>query len=207
MLLQRALRISRIADDSTSLEQIRLTLNLAPLLRAADRLDEAEALYREGIPRLRDNPDQPPLGLSPHLNNLGYLLRVRGDYAGADSLYREAFVISSEWYGRNHPTTIMLADNLAGVLTLDSRHDESIEILQTNLDATREQFGDPHWRVGAAFSTLGFAHLQAGEFERGGPPLEEAVAVFEETLGAGHGWTVFARAHWAAQRVSAGPGF
>jgi tetratricopeptide (TPR) repeat protein len=203
-LLTKALRISRATFDSASLEQTRLTLNLAPLLRASDRLDEAEALYREGIPRLRDNPVQPPLELAPHLNNLGYLLRVRGDYVGADSLYREAFVISTEWYGRNHPTTMMLAGNLAGVLTLAARHDESIEILEANLDAAREQFGDPHWRVGGAFSTLGFAHVQAGKIERAESPLRRVMAVYEETLGPEHEWTVFARAHLTAQQVAAG---
>jgi eukaryotic-like serine/threonine-protein kinase len=204
VLMRRAIDIGRLAGDVGTPDHTALMLRLAYMLRAADRLDEAEALYREGIPPMRADPDHTPLALSQTLNNLGYLLRLQGDYSGADTLYREAFTISTELYGRDHPTTMLLGTNLAAVLMLSGRPDESIAILEANIESTTAQFGPEHWRVGAALSGLGFAYLQSPTPGLAEEPLRRAVAVYETSLGAEHEWTVFARAHLAGQRIGVG---
>jgi len=44
------------------------------------------------------------------------LLESKGDYAGAEPLYRRALAIAEKTLGPNHPNTATALDNLAGLL-------------------------------------------------------------------------------------------
>jgi tetratricopeptide (TPR) repeat protein len=46
------------------------------------------------------------------LNNLGLLLKEKGDYAGAETFYRRALAIDEKALGPDHPITKQVQANL-----------------------------------------------------------------------------------------------
>jgi tetratricopeptide (TPR) repeat protein len=76
----------------------------------------AEPLYRRAlaIDEKALGPEHPSTAIS--LNNLGSLLKARGDLAGAEPLYRRALAIDEKALGPDHPYTAVDLDNLAGSL-------------------------------------------------------------------------------------------
>ena len=50
------------------------------------------------------------------INNLGHLLKDKGDLAAAEPLYREALEVKLETLGRRHPSTLSSINNLGMLL-------------------------------------------------------------------------------------------
>ena len=59
-------------------------------------------------------PDHPDTATD--LDNLAWLLEDKGDYAGAEPLYRSALAIRKKALGPDHPDTATSLNNLAGLL-------------------------------------------------------------------------------------------
>ena len=59
-------------------------------------------------------PDHPDVGTD--LNNLAGLLDAKGDYAGAEPLYRRALEICEKALGPDHPNTVIVRKNLKQLL-------------------------------------------------------------------------------------------
>lgn len=203
--LEEAVRLADEAGLADSPDHVHTVLALAYVRRSQGRWDEAERHYRDGIRRARSDSDLPASTLSSALNNLAFLLRERGDYVGADSLYAEALDITSEVFGRGHPNTVLVARNLAGVRNLQGRAEATQALLAENLRASRALFGDDHWRVASASRAVGLHRLRQGDVATALPRLDEAVRIFRSTLGEDHNWTIFTEAGLeAARRVSSG---
>ena len=93
-------------DYATSLN------NLAELLRATGRYEEAEPLFREAMETTgkalgTDHPDY-----ATSLNNLAGLLRDTGRYEEAEPLFREAMETGPRRSGRDHPNCATSLNNL-----------------------------------------------------------------------------------------------
>ena len=50
------------------------------------------------------------------MNNLASLLQDKGDYAGAEPLYRRALEAGERTLGKEHPNTLTSVNNLASLL-------------------------------------------------------------------------------------------
>ncbi len=76
--------------------------NLATLLRATNRMADAEPLYRRAlvIHEQSYGPEEP--GVAAHLNNLALLLKATGRMMDAEPLYRRALVIAERSHGPDH---------------------------------------------------------------------------------------------------------
>lgn len=196
VVMREAVAIRRLYPEE-DLELANSLLSLAYVLRRAGRLDEAEALYEEGIPRMRDHPDRASADLAIHLNNLGYLRRVREDFPAAALAYREALEIRARLIGRGHPGSLLIANNLASALHEAGRREETVEVLGENVTAAREQWPEGHWRVGSALGGLGNALLRYGDITGAEPVLRAAVDEYTRQLGAEHEWT-----QWASGRIA-----
>jgi eukaryotic-like serine/threonine-protein kinase len=202
-LLRRAIDVWRTHGGVNDSAYVSGLLALAPVLRAQGALDDAQRLYEEAIPKYR------ALGgsrdaLAPHLNNLAYLLRTKGEYARAESLYREAWTIQTELYGRGHPSSLTVANNLAAVLAAQGDTTGALGILREVVAAAQAQWPDDHWRVGNAHAALGRALLGAGHYDEAFAELREARRVYVKTLGPEHDWTFFVEATLAAEQVARG---
>ena len=89
------------------------------MLRATNRLDEAEPLYHRVVKIIKSSlgPDHPNVATA--LNNLAELLRATNRLAEAEPLYRRALAIDERSYGPDHPTVAL--NNLAELLRATNR--------------------------------------------------------------------------------------
>jgi tetratricopeptide (TPR) repeat protein len=95
------------------------------LLRATDRLSEAEPLMRRAlaISEKSFGPDHPNVATS--LNNLTGLLGATNRLAEAEPLYRRALAIDEKSFGPDHPEVATNLNNLAGLLQDTNRLNEA----------------------------------------------------------------------------------
>jgi len=203
VFFQDALRIrQQHPEDILNLETTRLALAFG--LRNAGRLDEAEQIYEEAIPRFRDLPEAQPVEVATYLNNLGYLRRRRGDFAGAEELYREALAILNEQYGPGHPRSLNTSGNLAAALMEQGRTAETGEVLEARVAAAEAQWPEGHWLVTAARRAVADFLLRTGRLAEA-EPLQRAVAEdLAARFGPQHNQTSFAYARIAVIRLLEG---
>jgi tetratricopeptide (TPR) repeat protein len=149
--------------------------NLAQLLRATDRPDEAEPLYRRAL-----DIDQAALGpnhprIAGHLNNLAQLLHAINRVSEAESLYRRALAIDEESFGPDHPRIATHLSNLATLLKARGRLKEAEALYRRALAIDQQSFGWDHTNVSTDLNNL------AALFETTGR-LPEAVQLMEMML-------------------------
>lgn len=194
-LAARAESVLRSAGDTVG-EYYTATLgHLAYVLRGAERLDSAEAVYREVVRRQEADTVRHPLSLALNHNNIGYLQRVREDYRGAEASYRRALEHAGQVLSDGHPTMLMYGNNLASVLEFQGRFDDVVDLAEQQIAAAEREWPEGHWRVGSAQSALGRFLLRQGRPGDAVAPLESAVRSYVETLGEAHLWTAAAQAN------------
>lgn len=203
VLLREALEI-RMRTPGEADGLVTTQLAMAYALRRAGRLDKAEAIYDDAIPRYRALPDARPVVVATYLNNLGYLRRRRGDFAGAEELYREALELFQDQVGAGHPRSMIFAANLASALYEQGRTEETLEVLRARAAAAEGQWPDGHWRITSARKSVADFLLKEGRRAEA-EPLHRAVAEdYAERFGPLHDETSFAYARIAVIRLLEG---
>ena len=204
-LVNAALTLRRTLADTASRGYTSNLAILAFSLRAVQQFDSAEVLYREVI-RRQAQMTPPDPDLAANHNNLGYLLRVRGDYAGAEQSYREALRLATETLGAGHLSTLLMRQNLASALELGGKIDDALAVAREQIAAAESEWPQGHWRVGSAHLALGRALVRHGRSTEAIDPLESGVRVYSSTIGPRHDWTMVARADLAGALLIAGQG-
>ena len=95
--------------------------NLAALLKATNRLPEAEPLMRRAlaIDEKSYGPEHPDVAID--LNNLAALLQATNRLPEAEPLMRRALTIDEKSYGPEHPDVAIDLNNLAALLQATNR--------------------------------------------------------------------------------------
>ncbi len=197
-LLRQALAVSGL--DKQGETGVHILLNLAYVMRAQGKLDEAEALYREAIPTLQ-SLDPSDTDISLYLNNLAFLLRERGAYDEAAALYDEALSLHTGLFGAGHPTSLMLASNLGVSLFRGERVEEGEAVMRERVLAAEAQWPDGHWRRATVLQERGMASVQHADGSEAVPAFRESLQMFEETQGERHSWTAAVRVWLAATLI------
>ncbi len=104
--------------------------NLAGLLYADGRTDEAEPLFRRALAIWEHclGPDHP--NVASALNNLAGLLQDTNRLGEAEPLYRRALAIDEESYGPDHPKVASALNNLAALLCATNRFEKAEPLSQ-----------------------------------------------------------------------------
>lgn len=161
----------------------------AGLLRRRGDLEGAESLYRRVVESRRSDVAGSVVDLAVGLNNLAIVLRMQGDYEGAALHYRESLDTLSAVLGAGHPTSLMIAGNLARTLHESGRGEEAVETYRRRVAAAREQWPEGHWQLGGALMNLGAELVLLDRPSEAVTPLAEALDVMVEQVGAFHSWT------------------
>jgi tetratricopeptide (TPR) repeat protein len=108
--------------------------NLAGLLRATNRLAEAEPMYRRAlaITEASYGPDHPDVAI--RLNNLALLLKATNRLAEAEPMYRRALAIDEACYGPDHPNVAIDLNNLALLLQTTNRLAEAEPLMRRHVE-------------------------------------------------------------------------
>jgi tetratricopeptide (TPR) repeat protein len=127
--------------------------NLAWLLKATNRLSEAEPLMRRVVEifEISYGSDHPNVGTA--LNNLAQLLQATNRLAEAEPLMRRALAIDEISYGSDHPEVATDLNNLASLLQATNRLAEAEPLMRRHLEIfiAFSQQGYQHPHLEAAF--------------------------------------------------------
>jgi tetratricopeptide (TPR) repeat protein len=120
------------------------------------------------------------------MNNLGVLLSDKGDYDGAEALYRRVFAGYKKVLGADHPDTLASMNNL-GVLLSDKGDYDGAEVLYRRVFAGYEKvLGADHPDTLASMNNLGVLLSNKGDYDGAEVLYRRVFAGYEKVLGADH---------------------
>jgi tetratricopeptide (TPR) repeat protein len=119
-------------------------------------------------------------------NEMGYHLRMIGDYSGARPYYERALAIREEVLGAEHPDTAQSLNNI-GVLLRSQGDLAAARPYYDRALAIREKvLGAEHPDTAQSLNNLGFLLHSQGDLAAARPYYERALAIREKVLGADH---------------------
>lgn len=160
------------------------TLNeLGRGLHDARQFDQAEALFRQLIPRWRALADPTDLGFAVTLNNLAILLQATGRGADGVAMLGEAIERAETAAGPRDPFPLTLLATQATMLRLQGRFAEAAAVQRGLLPRRREVLGARHADTLATLEALGELLRLLGDPAQAEPLYREALALREATGG------------------------
>jgi tetratricopeptide (TPR) repeat protein len=121
------------------------------------------------------------------INNLAYLLQLRGDRAVARSLFERALIIRENTLGREHPDTALILDNLVHLALYSEADVAGAEPLAERALAIKEKALGPE-DLGIAMSLHNLASVRKARGDLLGARLlyERTLSIQEKALGSTH---------------------
>lgn len=171
--LQESLALRAQAGGEHEAEAVQSAVALLSVLNEAGRYEEADSLGRWAVEMARTLPDRD--SLSGALFMLGLSMNHRGDFDGAERLYREALAIRTREGGQDSPEASPVMNNLALLLHEQSRYAEADSIFRRALSIQEGAFGKRHPET--ATTRYNYAQLLG---DRG--QLSEARTMWDEVL-------------------------
>jgi tetratricopeptide (TPR) repeat protein len=120
------------------------------------------------------------------LNNLAELLKNKGDYDGAEPLYRRALAITEKVLGAEHPSTANSLNNLALLLSNKGDYDRAEPLSRRALAIRELLLGAQHPLTAISLNNLALLLLNKGDYDGAEPLYRRALTIFEQGVGAEH---------------------
>ena len=160
--------------------------NLAELLRATNRLGEAEPLYRRALAIFEASygPDHPDVARG--LNNLAAFLHATNRLGEAEPLFRRALAIFEASYGPAHPDVATALNNLAGLLQDTDRLGEAEPHYRRALAIDEASYGPDHPKVALRLNNLASLLRATDRLGEAEPLFRRALAIDEASYGPDH---------------------
>ncbi len=160
--------------------------NLGSGLRAAGRLDEAEAAFRQALAELSRAEEPEIVYRAGAWLHLGAVLRERGDLEAARELLERARATRVELYGEDHKKAVETLLELALLDQREGRLEVAEEKLRAVVEVRRGRLGSEHPSAAAAIVHLARLLAERGEAGEAAALVEEAIGIFGGSLPAGH---------------------
>ena len=191
-LLQEYIALTNKIYDENHPKRIESLSILAGLTFNKGEMSESEKLYRQVLPRLREEQTKGNVKaeiLADGLNNFAYLRRTQGDSREAETLFRESLALNSQMTADeanyiNGVTQSVLASTLAD----QGRFDEA---LQTSREGVAEQRRNGFAKTptfGFNLTVLSGFLTEKGEFAEADAYLSEAEDIFRKNLSPTNLW-------------------
>ena len=167
--------------------------NLANVLGdTPEKRAEARASYERAatIVRARLGPDNTEVATIA--NNLGTLLLLEKDWAGAAETFRESVRIRLATVGADHPDTAGAQMGLALALNKLGEFEQACTLLERSIEVWEVKLGAGHWRTANARRYLGTVLTNLRRYDEAQSVLERARADLTAALGADHPRTLSA---------------
>ncbi|SMF96704.1 Tetratricopeptide repeat-containing protein [Methylomagnum ishizawai] len=160
--------------------------DLAQLLKATNRLVEAEPLMRRAlaIDEQSYGPEHPDVARD--LNNLAQLLQATNRLAEAEPLMRRVVKIFEKSYGPEHPNVATALNNLASLLQDTNRLAEVEPLMRRALAIDENSYGPEHPKVAAALNNLAQLLQATNRLAEAEPLMRRALAIDEQSYGPEH---------------------
>ncbi len=160
--------------------------NLAQVLKATNRLGEAEPLMRRalGIDEASYGPDHPKVAI--RLNNLAQLLQDTNRLGEAEPLMRRALRIDEASYGPDHPDVAIDLNNLARLLQATNRLGEAEPLMRRALGIDEASYGPDHPKVAIRLNNLAQLLQDTDRLGEAEPLMRRALGIDGTSYGPDH---------------------
>jgi tetratricopeptide (TPR) repeat protein len=160
--------------------------NLALLLKATNRLSEAEPLMRRAlaIDEASYGPEHPDVARD--LNNLAQLLQDTNRLSEAEPLMRRALAINEANSGPEHPNVATSLNNLASLLQATNRLSEAESLNRRALVIDEASYGPEHPNVAISLNNLAQLLQATNRLAEAEPLMRRALAIDEASYGPEH---------------------
>jgi tetratricopeptide (TPR) repeat protein len=160
--------------------------NLAVVLAAEAKYEEAEPLYKQAL-----EIDEKALGrenptVATYLNNLALLYYSQGKYAEAEPLYKRALAIDEKLLGPSHPDVAAALGNLGLLYSSQGKYAEAEPLYKRALAIDEKTLGPEHPTVAIRLNTLAELYRVQGKYAEAEPLYKRALAIDEKALGPEH---------------------
>jgi serine/threonine-protein kinase len=125
------------------------------------------------------------------------MVATQGNFAEAESLYRQTVNIYRTWYGPDHPETASFESLLALVLVHEAKYMEADSLLHHVIATQDQSMGDIHPFIAVALDSLGTLERIRGDLGDAEQHEQRAVVIDEKLFGAANHQTATVKAHLA----------
>jgi len=188
----------RSLADEPSETLITIISNIGSVLDNLERLDDAEAAYREAWTKSNDTfgPDADSTLVS--LNNLAYINERQGRLADAAPQYQTVLERRRRVLGDAHPKTVLSIMNLASLQDKIGHHGDAEALLREGLGAARRELGESNADTITMLERLAACLLAQDKLDEAEILVREAADRSERELGPDHLYTLDSRARLAS---------
>jgi serine/threonine protein kinase len=167
----------------------------------------AENLFRQGVSIYRKQPRDTNLEVSNFadtLNSLGVvLLRVRGQFQEAESLWLEVLAFSPRLTGKNR-AKVAAAENFLAALHSDRGDYQSAESWGRKSIEEYQRLGTERFQVAESEVNLGAILRNMGQYPEAEKLLQDGLAIYRQLLGEEHPSVAYAWVHLGQLRYLEG---
>jgi serine/threonine-protein kinase len=196
-LMRQAIALRRQKEGDYS-EQPLDQMELAGFLQKAGRAEEAKALYREGLDRLRRDTSAVSLSKRAQAySDFAYFLNQNGDHAEAERQARTAVSLNVRAHGRTHYTARRARTHLFAALVQQGKYEAALPVRRTQLSVAQQRYDAPHYRIALQHTLLGRDLDNLGAAEEALPHLRRGLDMMRTVTGPNHLWTHFTRIPYA----------
>ncbi|MFT3686065.1 MAG: serine/threonine-protein kinase [Phycisphaerales bacterium] len=156
---------------------------LADALQSQGRSEDAERVFKEAIPVLRDAGPAWASSLCNALGNYGSLLRNKGRLDEAEKTLEESIAVAKSLNRPLSPAVLMNSYGLAAIYFLSNRYDKCEQMLAEVIPSFRRAFGDQSYEVAMVLSMRGKNASRAGDLKHAEEYLVAAFEMGDRVLG------------------------
>jgi len=120
------------------------------------------------------------------MDSVGNLRRASGDYAGAESLLREAFTIAERTREEADPARLRVTHDLASVLHTRRKRAQALPLYQRVLEIRARTLATDSPDIAIAESNVSLVLKDMGDSDGALQHIERAVAIYRKILPPGH---------------------
>jgi eukaryotic-like serine/threonine-protein kinase len=178
-------RVRQELADQPELKAEMLTV-IGRVYQRLGLLDTAQPLLDEAltIERRAGTPDT--LRTAQTINELGILVRERGDPTGAVPLLEEALAMRRRLLGNEDKDVAVTLVELGRAFVDEGQHDRAEPLFREALDMRRRIFGEGHRETSTSQSDLGQLLRDRGDIAAAEPLLRQALETSRTVLGEDH---------------------
>lgn len=126
-------------------------------------------------------------------SNLGFYLKMIGDYSGAKPYYQRALAIREQVLGPYHPDTAQSLNNLAALLKAQGDYAAAHPLYARTLAIREQVLGPHHPDTASSLNNLALLCAYEEKFEEATELMRRALSIFEAVLGDTHPHTQSSR--------------
>jgi serine/threonine protein kinase len=157
--------------------ELELRAALARVFLTLRDLRQAEAIYRDILPRLRNLPGLEEGDLAEMLRNFSEVLLALHKDKEAEAMAREALAISRKRHGKEHDDVSRSLHLVAQALKGRAKYDEAAKLQLEGLALARRLHGPEHLKVATQLLGLGLLYSHQGKADQAEPYFRDALAM------------------------------